>query len=164
MAGHDGRQVSDRTSSAEMVVVDEEEFRRLPGTIAIYRAGQALALGDVPDTVKYARRALDLAPEDDHLRRGAAAALLGLAAWTSGDLEAAHRTSADGMARLQKAGHISDAIGGAIVLADIQIAQGRLHEAMSTYEQALQLATAQGEPALPAGNGRYVCGHERAPP
>ena len=74
-----------------MVVVDEEEFRRLPGSIAMYRAGLALARGDVPDTVKYARRVLDLVPEDDHLRRGGAAALLGLAYWTSGDLEAAHR-------------------------------------------------------------------------
>ena len=63
------------------------------------RAGQALALGDVADTVTYARRALDLVPEDDHLRRGAAAALLGLAAWTSGDLEAAHRSYAEGMAQ-----------------------------------------------------------------
>src|ERR687886_1504642 len=62
--------------AAAMVVVDEEEFRGLPGGIAVYRAGQALALGDVPATVKYARRALDLVPEDDHLRRGSAAALL----------------------------------------------------------------------------------------
>ena len=130
-----------------MVVVDEEEFRHLPGAIAIYRAAIALALGDVPDTVKYARRALDLVPEDDHLLRGAAAGFLGLASWTSGDLEAAHRSYAEGMARLQLAGYISDAIGCAIALADIRIAQGRLHEAMSTYEQALQLATEQGTPA-----------------
>src|SRR3712207_7655312 len=47
--------------------VDEEAFRRLPGSIAIARAGLALARGDVPETVTYARRALDLAPEDDHL-------------------------------------------------------------------------------------------------
>ena len=56
--------------AAAMVVVDEEEFRRLPGSIAVYRAGQALARGDVADTVKYAQQALDLVPEDDHLRRG----------------------------------------------------------------------------------------------
>src|SRR3712207_3090129 len=94
--------------AAEMVVVDEEEFRRLPGTIAIARAGIALARGDVPGTVTYAQRALDLAPEDDHLTCGGAAGFLGLAYWTSGDLEAAHRTYADGMASLQKAGNISD--------------------------------------------------------
>jgi LuxR family maltose regulon positive regulatory protein len=74
-------------SSAEMVVVDEEDFRRLPGSVAIYRAAIALVLGDVPDTVKYARQALELVLEDDHLLRGSAAGLLGLAYWTSGDLE-----------------------------------------------------------------------------
>ena len=143
--------------------MDEEEFRRLPGSIAVYRAAQAQALGDVADTVKYARRVLDLVPEDDHLGRGAAAALLGLASWASGDLEAAHRTYAEGMARVQRAGNLSDAIGGAIALADIRIAQGRLREAMRTYERALQLGDGAGR-ACPAGNGRHVRGHERAPP
>ena len=39
-----------------MVVVDEEEFRRLPGAIAIYRAAQALAVGDVAGTIRHAQR------------------------------------------------------------------------------------------------------------
>jgi len=134
--------------SVEMVVMHEGAFRRLPASIAVYRAGIALALGDVPETVTHARRALDLAAEDDHFRRGAAAALLGLASWTSGDLEAAHRAYADGMAHLQKAGYVSDAVGGAIALADIRIAQGRLREAMRTYERALRLAEEHGEPAM----------------
>jgi LuxR family maltose regulon positive regulatory protein len=116
--------------------------------IAVYRAGQALALGDAATTVSYARRALDLLHADDHLGRGAAAGLLGLAAWASGDLETAHRSYADCMASLQRAGHLSDVLGCAIALADIRIAQGRLHEAMHTYEQALQLASAQDGPAL----------------
>ncbi len=131
-----------------MVVVDQEAFRLLPGSIAVWRAGQALVLGDVASTVKYARLALDLVPEGDHIGRGGAVALLGIASWASGDLEAAHRAFADGMAQVQRAGHISDAISGAIALADIRIAQGRLHEAMRTYEQALQLAAEQGEPVL----------------
>ncbi len=134
--------------SAEAVVLDEEEFRRLPSAIAVYRAGSALALGDVPETVTHAWRALDLAAEDDHFRRGAAAALLGLASWTSGDLEAAHRSYADGMAHLQRAGYISDAVGGAMTSADIRIAQGRLCEAMRTYEHALQLAAEHGDPVM----------------
>ena len=88
----------------EMVVVEEAEFRRLPGWIAIYRAGVALVLGDVTGTVKYARRALDLVPEEDHLGRGAAAGLLGLAYWTNGDLEAAHRSYAEGMRGCRRPG------------------------------------------------------------
>ncbi len=104
----------------------------------------------------YARCALDLAPEDDHLTRGGAAGFLGLAAWTSGDLEAAHRSYADGMASLQKAGNISDAINGAIALAAIRMAQGRLRQAMRTYERGLQLATEQGEPVLRGTADMYV--------
>src|SRR5205085_6520337 len=142
--------------AAEMVVVDEAEFRRLPGSIAVYRAAQAQAVGDVATTMKYARRALDLVPEDDHLGRGSAAALLGLASWASGDLEAAHRTYAEGMALVQKAGNLSDALGCAIALADIRIVQGRLHEAMRTYERGLQLATEQGAPVLRGSADMHV--------
>ena len=144
------------TPSTEMVVMHEEAFRRLPGSIAVQRAGLALVLGDLPETVKHARRALDLASEDDHFRRGAAAALLGLASWTSGDLEAAHRSYADGMAHLQMAGYISDAVGGAIALADIRIAQGRLREAMRTYEHALRLAAEHGDPVMRGTADMYV--------
>ncbi len=72
--------------SGEMVVVDKEGFRSLPAMIALLRAHQAQAVGDVPGIVKYARRALDLSPEADHFWHGAAAAHLGLAYWTSGDL------------------------------------------------------------------------------
>jgi LuxR family transcriptional regulator, maltose regulon positive regulatory protein len=143
-------------SSAGMVVVDEEEFRRLPGSVATYRAGIALVVGDVPGTVKHAQRALELALEDDHLLRGSAAALLGLAYWTSGDLEAGHRSYADGMAHLLRIGHISDAIGCAIALADMRIGQGRLRDAMGTYERGLRLATEQGDPVLRGAADMHV--------
>ena len=136
--------------------VDPEALRALPGWIATYRAGYALVRGDVAETVTYAGRALSLLPEDDHLGHGAAAALLGLAYWTSGDLEAAQRTYAEGMARVQRAGHISDAIGGINALADIRIAQGRLRQAMRTYERGLQLAIEQGEPMLRGTADMYV--------
>ena len=54
--------------SAEMVVVDKEEFRSLPGAIAIYRAAHAQALGEVADTVKYARQADEIAASSSLLR------------------------------------------------------------------------------------------------
>ena len=143
-------------SPAAMVVVDEEEFRRLPGAIAVSRAGQALARGAMPATVTYARQALDLVPEDDHFWRGAAASILGLASWTRGDLEAAHGMYADGMAQLRMAGNIADTIAGAITLADIRIAQGRLHEANRTYERGLRLATAPDQPVLRGAADMHV--------
>ena len=132
--------------STEMVIVDEEGFRSLSGSISVARAYHAGALGDVSRSVKYARRALDLLPQDDYLWRGGAAALLGIAYWASGDLEAAHRTFAEAMVGLQMAGEVHYQIMGAPVLAGIRAAQGRLHEAVSTYQQSLQLAMEQGEP------------------
>jgi LuxR family maltose regulon positive regulatory protein len=99
-----------------MVVVNEEEFRRLPGSIAMYRAGIALAQGDLPEAMAHARRVFDRSPQEDHRTRGAAAALLGLAYWTDGDLEDAHRSFAEGMAQLQMAGNIADAVGGVLAL------------------------------------------------
>jgi LuxR family maltose regulon positive regulatory protein len=132
----------------EMVVVDQDAFRRLPGAIAIARAGLSLARGDIPGAMTYARRALEVAPDDDHVTRGGAAGFLGLAYWTSGDLEAAHRMFADGMASLQKAGNIPDVVYGAATLAAMRIAQGRLREAMRTYERGLQLATERGTPGF----------------
>jgi len=131
-----------------MVVVDEEQFRSLPASIATARTYHAQALGDVPGTVKYARRALDLLPQGDHLRHGQVASLLGLAYWATGDLEAAHRSIADGIDRMQKASNIPFAIGTTIPLAYIREAQGRLREAKSAYEQALQLAAEHGEALL----------------
>ena len=139
-----------------VIVVDKEEFRRLPGAIAIARTGLALARGDISGAMISAQRALDVATEDDHVTRGGAAGFLGLAYWTSGDLEAAHPTFADGMASLQKAGNISDAINGTATLAAIRIAQGRLHDAMRTYEQALQLAMERGTLALRGTADMYV--------
>jgi len=142
--------------SRRMIVVNEEEFRRLPGAIAMYRAGMALVRGDVPETVTYARRVFDLVPEEDHLGRGGAAALIGLAFWANADLEEAHRMFTDGMAHLQMAGNISDAVGGVLALGDIRITQGRLHDAMQTYERALKLAKENGTPTLRGTADMYV--------
>jgi LuxR family maltose regulon positive regulatory protein len=127
--------------AADMVVVDRDAFRRLPTETTMYRAGLALLSGDVAGTLTHAQRALDLAGPDDHLGRGAAESLIGLAHWQTGDLETAHRWYSEGMATLGRAGRRSDEVGGAITLADLRVAQGRLREAMSYYERGLQVAT-----------------------
>ena len=144
------------TRPVGMIVVDEDGFRRLPGMIALLRTAQALARNDMPETVKNARRVLELAPEDDYLMLGGAASTLGLAAWASGDLAAAHHMINDGMENVRRAGYISPAIGNAITLADIQIAQGCLHDAMTTYERALQWATTPGMPVLRGAADMHV--------
>ena len=140
----------------EMVVANEEEYRRLPGAIELYRSALAMARGDLPATVRYARRTLDRALADDHGVRAGASGFLGLAFWTSGDLEAAHSAWAECAAGLRRSGQIADIFGCAIGMADIRLVQGRLGEAMRTYEQALRRASEQDGPVLRGTADMYV--------
>jgi LuxR family maltose regulon positive regulatory protein len=142
--------------SAEMIVVDVSELPRIPATIEMYRSALALTRGDVPGTARHAKRAIDLATEEDHLTRAGAAGLMGLAFWGSGDLEAGHRAYEECMAALWRAGHIADTFGCAIALADIRIAQGRLGDALLTYERALRLASDEGRSPLRGTADMYV--------
>jgi LuxR family maltose regulon positive regulatory protein len=136
-------------SSTGMIVVDEEQFRTMPASIANARAYHAQAIGDVPGTLKYSRQALDLLPEDDWLKRAVPAALMGFIHLESGDLEEAHRSFTDLKASFKMGGDISY-ISFTFILADIRMVQGRLKEATSIYEQSIQIAADQGEP-MPLG-------------
>ena len=126
--------------AAQMVVVDEVEFRSLPASIASARAYRALALGDIPNTKVYARQTLALVPEGDLIRRTQATALLGMAEYASGDLPAAERYFLDFQAMMWQADDLANAIGITFVLANIQLAQGRLREVVSAYQQSMELA------------------------
>lgn len=138
------------------IFVAEEDFRQLPGLVMLYHAGIAQTLGDAANTMKYARQLLELARVDDDMLRGAASALLGLAFWTNGDLETAYQSFSEGMGYLQRIGFISDVIGGAVTLADIRMAQGRLREALNAYERGLHLATKAGAPPMRGAADMHV--------
>ncbi len=143
----------------------DSEHRRLPGWVEVYRAGLAMALADAPTTVAHARRALGLLDEDDDLGHGAASALLGLASWTAGDLDDAHAAYVEATDRLGHAGHVSDVLGCSIALGDLRQAQGRLDDALATYDRALLLAGGGGGPVLRGTADMYVASstvhHER---
>lgn len=138
------------------VVADVVGLRYLPGQLAMLRAGLARINGDLPGTMANARRAIDRADPADHLGRGGSAALLGLASWETGDLDAAYRWFADGMASLEEGGYVADVVGGAVTLADIRIAQGRLRDAMRIYERGLRLAAGQGGRTLRGAADMHV--------
>lgn len=131
-----------------VIVVDEEQFRYAPASIATARSYQAQAQGDWSGSVLYARQALDQYEPDDHLRRGPAAALLGLAHWANGELEAAFQSIADAMLNFQLAGNLLFAISGTYGIADIRMAQGHLREAFRVYEKALKLVQEQSDTIL----------------
>ncbi len=133
-----------------IAVVDEEPFRILPASIANARAYHAQAIGDSNGTLKYSQQALELLPEEEYMQRSIPAAMVGFVHWGKGDLEAAHRSFSELIASFKNAGNVSSTISLTFLLADIRITQGRLKEALNTFERSLQLAIEQGE-KLPMG-------------
>ncbi len=131
--------------SGGMIVVDQTQLAPLPAVIALTRAYNAQVQGDPAATVKYAELALQLTPEDDFFRRAQATITLEVTHWASGDLESARSALGDWMNSMQKAGNFVFVVASAFGLADILVAQGRLHEAVKTYLQALQLAAKHGQ-------------------
>ena len=68
----------------------------------------------------------------------------------TGDLEGARHSLSAAQRGVEQAGNILFAIGMTYVIADVQVAQGRLRGAIRTYEEALQLAGIH--PAAPQPN------------
>ena len=110
---------------------------------------------DLDGTVTHARQAMSLAPPDDHLSRASGGALAGLASWTTGDLAGAHAAYTESIAGLEKAGFIADVLGCCITLGDIRRTQGRLTDALHTYQRALTSRPPERRPSR--CGGRRTC-------
>ena len=139
-----------------MVVRDRAELARVPAAIEMYRTALALIGGDLDATVVHARLAMDRSAADDHVIRAAVSGLSGLASWTSGDLDAAHRSFSVCVQGLERSGHVSDVLGASITLADLRSTQGRLRDAERTFERGVRLGTAAPGPALRGTADMYV--------
>jgi LuxR family transcriptional regulator, maltose regulon positive regulatory protein len=110
--------------------------------LASARVYLAQSRGDFRRSIEHARHGLELVPADDPMSRATALALLALAYWAHGELEAAHDTFAAALDTMRSAGRPLDAIRGMFVLADLRAAQGRLHEAVRGYQAGLAMAAA----------------------
>jgi len=136
---------------AELVVVDRDELARVPAEVEMYRAALALVGGDPAGAIARAQRAIDVAVGEDDLVVGAAAALSGLASWSTGDIRSAHASYARCVPALTRAGHIADVLGCSIAMADMELRLGQLRDAERTFTHALELAeanTPQGATAM----------------
>jgi LuxR family maltose regulon positive regulatory protein len=91
--------------------------------------------------VKYAEQVFKLLPEENHFLRAQTTAILGGTYWTNGDLNAACKSLSDWVESSLRVGNFFFALAGASGKADIQVAQGHLHEALKTHQRALQLAS-----------------------
>ena len=138
-----------------MVVADRDQWDNLPFELSCARAYIAQVSGDVDTTVAYARQALELANEDEYLKRGAVKALLGLSQWVAGDLETAHQTFIDVMHDFQRSGHRHFAAGITVAIGRIEHIQGCLGKAITSYEQAIAIADKEGAVGIPVSANMY---------
>lgn len=128
---------------------EADEWNSLPGIIAVARGYGAMAIGDVPETVEQARRALDVLPEVESTWRAGAALLLSLAPWRLGDLDAAFEAHGQGIAGLEGSGDTPLAISAIYDAAKLAMLRGRLREAQALYERALELWEVHADPHMP---------------
>jgi len=126
---------------------DQEEFKSIPGTIALIRAGNAQIDGDLAETVRYAELSVQLAPENDSLTRAQAAITLGFTRWATGDVEASLHAMQTWVENMHKLGNQMYVLASAFVVADMQVILGRLDEAEKTLRQTIQKAEAFGHEA-----------------
>ena len=118
--------------------------RPLPAMIAMTRAYNAQVMGNFSATVSYSELALQLLPEDDLFRRAQATITLEITHWSSGNLDAASQAMRSWMQSAEQAGNFVFVVASAFALADIQVEQGHLRQAIQTDQQALQLAAGHG--------------------
>ena len=139
-----------RSRPSNVVVVDREGFRRLPGTVEVYHAALALAAGDLDGTVGHARQALSTVRRPTTTSRaqqqprcpGSPHGPPGTSTLRTTGTPSASRGSCG-------PGSSPTCSGAASRWPTSGVAQGRLGEAMRTYERALELAAVEpGAPPL----------------
>lgn len=124
---------------AEVLVSNPEALSELPGMLALGRAYQAGAEGDLEGIVAHCQRALALLDEDAAVWRGGAAVMQGLVYWAQGELESAHVAILEGHNGMVIGGDTSGAISTLYLLANLRLGQGRLDEAAAHCAQGQEL-------------------------
>lgn len=114
--------------------------RQTEGHITAIRAYVAALRGDWSPAAELARAALHRLPEADLTVRGWTALVLGCALRSQGHLAAAAQAFAEAIAASRAAGDSNLGVDALWEQAELQRAQGKLHQVMSTCQEALQLA------------------------
>lgn len=133
----------------DLKIVDPQQYRQLPASIENARAYCYQANGDVDKAIKHVKRALELSPEDDYLKRGAASGMLALSYWSRGELDLAYDTFVECRNNLKKAGNYLFVSAVAIALGEVRMAQGQLKNAWDVLDQSLKYVKEQ-DIAIPA--------------
>jgi LuxR family maltose regulon positive regulatory protein len=122
----------------------------IQGHIAALRAYDAFPTGNIHLVLEMGQMALSLLPADDKMR-SSAAIVLGAAYWASGDVIQAERSFRTAREAALKISTVR-ASPATCYIGLQQIKQGRLQDAMATFQDGLRMAT------LPNGSETFLAG------
>jgi len=121
----------------------------IAGQVTALRALAAAYQGDAPRAAALARHALELLPKDDLFLRGFAIGSLGLSYLWGDNLDAAVQTLEEGARIGEKTGNVMFTVLALRRVGRLRMAQGKLHEAKSLFEHALELSVDRQGRRLP---------------
>ena len=115
------------------------------GQIVTVRGNMARFSGDLARCVTLSQQGLDLLPETEVIFRASAIVNVDHAYLVSGDVTPAmERLAAEATAPIRASGNLSATLRSFTNLARRQVLQGRLHQAVATYREAVQMASGPG--------------------
>ncbi len=127
------------------------DAERVMGLVVADRASYAAVHGDVRQAMEFARRAMAHLPKDDAIAQIRAPAILGMACLRAGDVAEASEAFSQTIATAVAADIGFTAAPLACNLAETQIVQGQLRQAMQTCDEAVKLGTVDGSLHSAAG-------------
>ena len=122
----------------------------MPGTIAVLRADLARLRGDADHAIRLVRPILARLPAGERVLRCNAEWNLARAHWVNGELGEAEHLLAMLVAAAQAAGEYYLMLAVGWELSRVQRAQGRLHAALASCQQALTVGAEAANPSVPA--------------
>ena len=119
-------------------LLDGTKAPEVMGQVAAIRSGISIAQYDVTSSIEAARLALAQLPEDALMVRGFASRNLGISCWLKDDVVAATQAFANAVSYNHASSNIYAALIVSCDLANLQMVQGQLQKANTTYEQVLE--------------------------
>lgn len=138
----------------------QETADHLIAEIVAVRATLAGLRRDLPRAIALGRQALQALPEDNLPVRSVVALILGVASYLNGDVAAAERACAEAISASTAVGNSLIAMFALRQRGELQVKQGRLHQAMQTFQEALRFAAARyprrDDRPIPVAGPAYV--------
>jgi LuxR family transcriptional regulator, maltose regulon positive regulatory protein len=156
------QQASARLQAAERSLESEipvEQARFIRGYVAAIRGNMARYTGDLARCVALSQQALDVLPEGETTPRTLARVNVAHTYLVSGDVTAlTERLVAAAVMPMRASGSLSGTLRSLTTLARLQVVQGRLRQAASTYEEAARIAPGQEGLQTLVGSPSYYFG------